>query len=177
MKKHRIKNTLRGMAKHLGIKVKFVHYLDDDTHGKLFPREKRILINARKSRNEHIYTLLHEIGHFWVHFKHPKQKHHPRIFDINWKAEWLANQCSKVRRYYRFIFNIESGKEWEADVWAMCAFIYLARRITCRRELLEFLCRHPEKRKGFLLAAAGTVYSDTKTRIKKACQLFRSAAA
>jgi hypothetical protein len=165
--KHQIKNALRGMSKHLGIKVKFVDYFGDDVHGKLLPREKRILINARKPRNEHIYTLLHEIGHFLIHFKSLPRKHHPRFFDINWKMEWLANLCSKIRRYFRFVFNKASGKEWEADLWAMCAFIYFAKRIGCRDELRVFLDRHPEKSKIFLLAAFGVAYSDTKTTIKK----------
>jgi hypothetical protein len=165
--KRKTKNVLRGLTKHIGIMVKFVDYLDDNTHGKLLPREKRILINARKPRNEHIYTLLHEIGHYLIHFKGLPRKHHPRLFDINWKADWLARLSSKIRRYYRFIFNKETGREWEADVWAMCAFVYIARRFGCRGELFTFLKRHPEKRNIFLLATYSTVYCDTKMRIKR----------
>ena len=155
------------MSKHLGIQVKFVDYLSDDVHGKLLPREKRILINAHKPRTEHIYTVLHEIGHFLIHFKSLPRRRHPRIFDINWKAEWLARLCSTVRRYYRFIFNKESGKEWDADVWAMCAFIYLAKHIGCRNDLFTFLDHHPEKTGTFFLCALVTIYCDAKTRIKK----------
>jgi hypothetical protein len=165
--KLKTKNVLRGMARHIGIVLKFVDYLDDDTHGKLLPREKRILINARKPRNEHIYTVLHEIGHYLIHFKGPPRKYHPRIFDINWTSEWLARLSSQVRRYFRFIFNREAGKEWGADVWAMCAFVYIARHFDCQGELFTFLKRHPEKRSVFLLAIYGTVYSGTKTRLIK----------
>ena len=155
------------MSKHLGLQVKFVDYLADDVHGKLLPREKRILINAHKPRNEHFYTVLHEIAHFLLHFKSLPRKYHPRIFDINWKAEWLAILCSKVRRYYRYTFNKASGKEWEADLWAMCAFVYIARHFKCRGELKTFLKRHPEKTSMFLLAAGSTIYCGTKTRIQK----------
>lgn len=165
--KPKIKNVLRGMAKHIGIVVKFVDYLDDDTHGKLLPRENRILINARKPKTEHIYTLLHEIGHYLMHFKSPPRTHHPRIFDINWTWERLARLWSKFRRYFRFTFNRKAGKEWEADVWAMCAFVYIARHFDCRSKLIEFLDRHPEKTGIFLLAVYGTVYSDAKTRLIK----------
>ena len=167
MKKHRIKNTFREIARHLGLKVKYVDYLKEDEHGKLLPREKRILINAHKSRNEHIYTLLHEVGHYLLHFKSLPRKHHPRIFDIQWKAAWLARFNSHVRRYFRFIFNKQTGKEWEADVWAMCAFIYFAKRLDCRDELLIFLDRHPEKTTIFLLTAFGTAYIATKQRLHK----------
>jgi len=165
--KRKTKNTLRGLAKFLGLKIKFVNYLDDQIQGKLLPREGRILINARKPRNEHFFTVLHEIGHFVVHFKNQPRKHHPSIFDIHWKAEWLERLSSKVRRWYRFVFNKEGGKEWEADVWAMCAFVYIARQLGCRDEVKKFLKRHPEKTGVFLLAVYGTVYCDTKLKIKK----------
>ena len=142
--KHQTKSTLRALAKHLGLKVKFVSYFCDEIHGKLIVREKRILINAHKPRCEHIFTLLHEVGHFLLHFNRPNRTHHPRFFDIPWKSEWLALACSKVRRYFRFIFSRTTGREWEADLWAMCAFLYLARRVGCRSELLKFVERHPE---------------------------------
>lgn len=165
--KHRTKNTLREMAKHLGLKVKFVSYFSDNVHGKLLPREQRILINARKPRCEHIFTMLHEIGHFLIHFQNAPRKHHPRFFEIHWKTEWLACLCSRIRRHLRYFFNKEGGKEWEADLWAMCAFIYFAKRIGCRDDLLTFLDRHPEKSGSFFLAAFGVAYSDAKTLIKK----------
>ena len=155
------------MAKYFGLKVKFVSYFGNDVHGKLFPREKRILINAHKPRCEHIFTLLHEIGHYLIHFKNSPRKHHPRFFDIHWKTEWLACLCSKVRRHFRFNFNKQSGKEWEADLWAFCAFIYLAKQIGCREELLTFVERHPEKTGSFFLAALGVRYSDAKTCLTK----------
>ena len=171
--KHRTKNILRGIAKHLGLKVVFVSYLEDDVHGKLLPREKRILINAHKPRTEHVYTLLHEIGHYLMHFKSLPRKRHPRFFDIYWKAEWLATLCSKLRRYYRFIFNKKSGKEWEADLWAMCALVYLKKFIG-RAYLTAFLNRHPEKMSIYLLAVTGAVYCEIKKRIAAAFKLLRN---
>ena len=165
--KHRTKNTLREMAKHLGLKVCFVSYFDAATHGKLLPRERRILINAHKPREEHYFTLLHEIAHYLLHFKTPQRKRHARIFDFNWKSEWVTKLCSKMRRTLRFCFNKTSGKEWEADLWAMCAFIYLANRPGCRKDLFAFLDRHPEKSGTFFVATLAVAYGDTKTRLKK----------
>ena len=165
--KHRIKNTLRGMSQHLGIKVKFVDYFADDVHGKLLPREKRILINARKSRNEHLFTLLHELGHYLIHFKNSPKKHHPRFLEFNWKNDWLLNLCSKIRRSMRYYFNSTNGKEFEADLWAFGAFIYFVKHLGCRNDLLTFLDRHPEKSRAFLIAALGVTVSDIKTRIRK----------
>ena len=48
--KHRTKNMLRAMAKHLRLKVKHVDYLGEDIQGVLLPNEGRILINAHKPR-------------------------------------------------------------------------------------------------------------------------------
>jgi hypothetical protein len=67
----------------------------------------------------------------------------------------------------RYLFNKTSGKEWQADLWAFCAFIYFARHFGCRKDLLTFLDHHPEKSGSFCLSALGVAYSDTKTGIKK----------
>jgi hypothetical protein len=165
--KHQIKKALRGLAKHFGLKVKYVSYFSDDVHGKLLPRERRILINAHKPRCEHIFTLLHEIGHFLLHFKMQNRKHHPHFLEIPWKTEWLAGLCSKVKRSLRYAFNKESGKEWEADLWAFCAFIYFANQFGCRDDLLAFLDRHPKKRGSFYLAGFGIAYSRIKNCLSK----------
>jgi hypothetical protein len=78
----------------------------------------------------------------------------------------VADRSKLVRRYFRFVFNKTSGKEWVADLWAMCAFVYLANAIGCRAELTAFLDRHPEKTNLFLLASCGAAYCGIKTRIK-----------
>ena len=57
--------------------------------------------------------------------------------------------CSKIRRGIRFFRFQRSGKEWEADFWAACAFVYLARHLGFCDELKAFRNRHPEKAKSF----------------------------
>jgi hypothetical protein len=170
--KYKTKNILRDMAKHLGLKVKFVGYFSKGVHGKLLPREKRILINANEPRYEHIFTLLHEFGHFVVQVQNPYRKHHPRVFDVRWELNWLANLSSKVRRYFRFRFNKASGKEWEANLWAMCAFLLLAKYFGCHDELNKFIKNRPEMNGIVLLATGGVIYSATKKRISTASNLL-----
>ena len=155
------------MAKHLGLKVKFVSYFGDDVHGKLLPRERRILINARQPRTEHIFTLLHETGHFVVHHLHLRPDHCPRFLRKNWKNEFMQDVFSKARRYVRLVFNGHAGREWEADLWAMCAFVALARQLGCRADLLKFLDRHPEKLNTYRLVAAVVAATNAKTRLAK----------
>ena len=163
--KHQVKNTLRAMASHIGLKVKFVDYFDDQTHGRLLVREKRILLNAHKPRIEHFFTILHEIGHYMVHHLTPRRTHHPRFFDVNLINDLIPDLCRFIRRYFRFIFNTREGLEWEADLWAMCAFLILANRIGCRADLVNFLDRHPEKMPTFLLVAGAVAYTNAKTRV------------
>jgi hypothetical protein len=170
--KQRKKNILRGMAKHFGLKIVFVDYLKANVYGKLLPREGRILLNACKPRIEHFYTVLHEIGHFLLHFKNPHRKHYPRLLEINWKNEWLIDLCSKVKRILRRRFARESGKEFEADLMAMCLFIPLAKTFGCRDELNQFLEHHPEKFSVFLLAAYGVIYNGVKIRLQNFFKLF-----
>jgi hypothetical protein len=169
--KHKVKNVLRALSRHLGLKVKFVDYLGDQTHGKLLVRERRILINARKPRSEHVFTVLHEIGHYLLHVLNPHRRQIPRFFDIHWQNDLLAGFFSKIRRVLRFVLNRQSGKEWEADLWALCAFCVLARNFSGKDELKNFLERHPEKLPSFLLVRCAFAYRDVKTLAKRIFQL------
>jgi hypothetical protein len=172
--KLRTKNILRETARHLGLKVKFVNYFSDDVHGKLLNREKRILINANKPRCEHVYTLLHEFGHFVLHCtKRAPQKYYPWFLKHNWKITAIADFVSKVRRTIRFAFSTNRGKEWEADLWAMCAFAYF-KRFVGHSDLTAFLNRHPDKRGIYRLAATVVVYCDIKKRIATAFKFLGS---
>jgi hypothetical protein len=173
--KVRTKNILRDTAKHLGVKIKFVSYLADDVHGKLLPREKRILINANKPRYEHVYTLLHEFAHYLLHFKkRVPRRHCPWYLKFNWKIDAIARIASKLRRFIRFAFNSKAGREWEADLWAMCGLVYL-KRFGGQSDLTAFLNRHTDKKWIYRLAATATVYSETKKRIATAFNLLAAA--
>jgi hypothetical protein len=161
------KNALRIMTKHLGLKVKFVDYFPDNVHGKLLPREKRILINAHKPRYEHVFTVLHEIGHFMVHFKNSYQRRLPWYLNRHWQFDFVAEIVSKTRRLFRFLFARGKTKEWEADLWAFIAFFLVAKCVGSTSELRDFIEHHPEKFWTFLLAALAVTYGGIKTRIQK----------
>jgi hypothetical protein len=169
------KKVLREMLRQLGIKAKFVHYLADNVHGKLLPREKRILINANKPRDEHVFTLLHETAHYLLHFKRRANRRLcPWYLKLNWKIEAIAVFFSKWRRAVRFAFNTQKGKEWEADIWAMCGLVYL-KKFAGFSDLPAFLARHPEKRRMYWHATAALIYTVVKMRFADAAQLFRKA--
>ncbi|HEY3855598.1 MAG TPA: ImmA/IrrE family metallo-endopeptidase [Verrucomicrobiae bacterium] len=171
------KNILRETAKQLCLKVRFVDYLLENVYGKLLPRERRILINANKPRYEHVYTLLHEFGHYLLHFKQIKPRRlSPWYLNINWKIEAVADIAAKVRRGVRLAFHSEKGKEWEADLWAMCGFVYL-KKFGASTDLAAFLKRHPEKRWIYRLVATTGVYTEIKKPIsagfKLVCKTWR----
>ena len=171
--KHRVKNSLREMARHVGLTVKFVSYFDDQTHGKLIARERRILINANKPRTEHIYTLLHELGHYWLHVLNRAERRTPWYLEIHWQNKFLSKMTRTVRRYLRFIFNKQDGLEWEADLWALCAFYYLAKHIGCKKDFTAFLRNHPEKRHMYWLISVVATWHNVKACYKFARQKMR----
>jgi len=169
---HKTKIIRRALAQLFHLKLVFVDYLPDHVYGKLLVRERRILINAHKPRHEHTFTVLHELGHYTQHVVRPRRKFHPKIFDVHWQLQWLTNICGRVRRAFRFVMNKSSGKEWQADAWAMCAFFYLSIHIGSNEELLTFIDHHPEKWKTVLLAAYSVSYCGIKTRIKNLAKSF-----
>ena len=166
--KYRVKNTLRAMAAHFGLQVKFVDYFDGQTYGKLIVRERRILLNARKSRTEHIFTILHEIGHFAVHHQNQSRDYCPKYLRKDWKLASINEVCSHIRRYLRYVFSSTGGKEWEADLWALCALKYLAKHLGFKKEVQDFLRLHPEKRRLYLLVSIASVWTGAKLRIARA---------
>ncbi len=173
--KFKTKNILRETAKQLCLKVRFVDHLPENVYGKLLPRERRILINANKPRCEHVFTLLHEFAHYLLHFKRIKpRRHSPWYLNINWKVDAIADFAAKVRRGVRLVFHSEKGKEWEADVWAMCGFVYL-KKFGAGNDLTAFLKRHPEKKWIYRLAASSTAYTDLKKPIATAFKLLAKA--
>lgn len=172
--KRTTKNVLRAMASHLGLKVVFVHYFNSDVHGKLLVNERRILINAHKPRYEHVFTMLHEIAHFVLHIqKRAQYRFHRWLLRRNWKNDYLANFASKVRRYIRYVFNRQLGKEWEADLWAMIAFILLAKMVGSQNDLLTFVNSHPEKTGLFITASLACVYARIKRIAAKPIHFFQ----
>jgi hypothetical protein len=117
--------------------------------------------------------VLHEIGHYLLHVVNPNRKRHPRIFEIDWNIWSIAKLFSHIRRHIRYAFNQEADKEWEADLWAMCAIIYFSgnKRVGCLDELVTFLEHNPDKWQFFLLRCVGMGYQRIKTGWQKLTKL------
>jgi IrrE N-terminal-like domain len=163
--KYTTKQALRVMTKQLRLKVKFVDYFPDDTHGRLIPREKRILVNARKPHYEHVFTILHEIAHYVLHVLKKNLLLMPWYLKRRWESASLAKMIRLLRRYVRFRFSTERSKEKQADLWAFMAFILVAKCAGTSSELRAFVDRHPEKFWIFYSAALAVAYGGIKTRI------------
>lgn len=141
-----------------------MHYFDDQTHGKLLVLEKRILINVHKPRVERFYTILHELGHYIIHHLNPPRDYSPGYMRHKWQRDSINKFFKKVRRYLHFIFQCSAGKEWEADLWALCAFWLLAKQSGDKMDLRIFLSNHPEKLQLFALVRIVSGYQSVKKR-------------
>jgi len=149
------------LARQLGLKVRLVRYLPQTILGKILPREKRILVNARTPVCEQVFTILHECGHYLLHVqRRVARAYQARLFDRMEAVGWLEGLAFKFRRVVRFSFK----KEKEADMWAMCAFVAIAPK-DGRALMTAFLENHPEKFRLFLLATASTFYCNWKKRL------------
>lgn len=90
----------------------------------------------------------------------------------NFNIPLLDKIVSRTRRHLRFMFNQENGREWEADLWAMCAFILVAKTCGCQQELKSFANHHPEKLSLMVLAAFGVAYDGIKGRFQRFSRLI-----
>jgi hypothetical protein len=100
-----------------------------------------------------------------LHFKKCSPNRYNRWYlNHRWKIDPIAKFASIARRTLRRFFNSERGKEWEADLWAMCALVYF-RKFVNPLDLTRFLERHPRKMSILLLAAYSALYCGTKERI------------
>ncbi len=165
--KYTTKQVLRVMTDQLKLKVKFVDYFADDTHGRLIPREKRILINARKPRYEHVFTILHEIAHYVLHVLNANRLPMPWYLKRRCKSASIAKIVAFSRRYVRFKFSTERSKEKQADFWAFMAFFFVVNCAGTSGELRAFVDHHPEKLSIFCLAALTVACGGIKTRAQR----------
>jgi len=113
------------------------------------------IIDLNQPQHEVIFTFLREISHFTPQFKNPRPLRMPWFINRPFENEILGEAAYKTRRALRQ----KLGKEWQADLWALCAYC----QIGCPDDLKLFLKQHPEKRPIYLLALAG----HAKTRIGK----------
>jgi hypothetical protein len=142
----RTAKILRGLAEHIRVKIKYIGGMPDGFFGFADPRSRIIAINANKPHDEHVFTILHELAHFLLHFDQPYRLLAPRWVDRPYKSTFMVENTYKLKRMLRRRF----GREWQADLWALMAFPMVG----TPDELGTFFSRHPRKMPLFFLGAA-----------------------
>lgn len=138
-----IQRRLCDLARAAGTELKFIEGLPIHIYGCQHTEAPIAVINSDLPQCEQIFTILHEIGHFVLHCKTSRSLPMPLFVNRPYKNEIMAEIAYKTRRTIRRKFD----KEWQADLWAFCAFF----EIGCRNDFQEFLRRHPDKTKFLLL--------------------------
>jgi hypothetical protein len=95
------------------------------------------LINSDQPQSELIFTILHEIGHNYLHCKRQYRLPIPWFLNRPYENDFLGESAYKLRRALRRF----CGQEWQADIWALFAYSLIG----CPDDLKDFLNRHPKK--------------------------------
>jgi hypothetical protein len=112
-------------------------------------------IHLDHPQHEAIFSVLHEIGQFYIRFRNPRPLPMPWFVNRSYENEILGEAAYKVKRGIRQ----KCSEKWQADLWAMCAYC----QIGCPDDLNTFLKQHPEKASLFYIAVTAQV----KTRIRQ----------
>lgn len=168
--KVRTKKYLRQLARGFGCQIKYVDYLPDDTHGKLIPCEGRIIINTRKPQCEHVFTILHEIGHMVIDVKGTLGTRQHWLMTRQTRIDQVDELLRKIRRRIYLLHLKQKGRERDVDIWAMLAFCFLVNHGMARAEFLEFLERNPDKISLMIQAQTALMFNNLKVAC---CRMFR----
>ncbi len=93
-------------------------------------------------------------------------------FNRPWSIEAVRKFAQRLKRTLRYQIYKRGGDEWEADLWAFCAFVYLNKYVGCE-DLNTFLKHHPERRWAYRLVAVSAKYSDIKKRVATVCKSLK----
>ena len=154
---------LRSLAEHIRVKIKYIGGMPDGFFGFADPRSRTIVINANKPHDEHVFTILHELAHFVLHFDQPYRLFAPRWVERSYKSTFMVENTYKLKRTLRRRF----GREWQADLWALSAFPIVG----TRNDLEAFFDRHPDKIAPFFLAVVFQVKARIGKFIRKSIHL------
>ena len=150
------KRRLRESVSYFGLQVKYVGGLSDKVFGFLQPgpNPRFIIINERKSRVDHSFTIAHELAHYVMHFNRPARSLKSPYLDHPWKSRLMIEASQMTRNWYAPIFD----PEWEANLWA---FILLW-RIGAGDDLFALTKTYPDKRRMLWYSWAAAVYTNVK---------------
>ena len=156
------KLIVRAVAHHLRLRIKYVSTLSPKVAGFLDPSRasRTIVVNANKSKSDHVFTILHEIAHYILHYERSHRTRLPWYITRQWKSEPMIRFSKLLRRVVSRRFDNES----QADLWAFCALL----QIGAADDALAISAQYPEKNSAFWLSVAASIYAGIKSRLKRA---------
>jgi hypothetical protein len=155
------KQFVRAIARHLGLRIKYANMIPK-VAGFLDPSmaSRTIVINANKSKSDHVFTILHEIAHYILHYERSHRMRLPWYLTHQWKSNPMIRLSRTTKRAVSRKFNYE----WQADMWAICALLHIG----ATDDIQVILTQYPEKTGLACLCVAGTIYAGVKSRLKRA---------
>jgi len=155
------KQFVRAMAHRLRLRIKYAN-MTPKVAGFLDPSRasRTIVINANKSKSDHVFTILHEIAHYILHYERSHSMRLPWYLSHQWKSNPMIRLSRTTKRAVSRKFN----DEWQADMWATCALL----QIGAADDLQAILKQYPEKIGLVWLCLVGSLYAGVKCRLKRA---------
>jgi hypothetical protein len=113
------KQIVRGLADYNDLRIKYVSDLPPTVPGFLDPSKasRTIVVNANRSKSDHVFTILHEIAH---HVPHVERSHRARL---PWylTRQWKRQSPMVFSRTIKRAFFRRFDQERQADFGAFCA--------------------------------------------------------
>jgi hypothetical protein len=159
---------LIALAGHFDLEIKYVNDLPDNVPGILQagPDLGYIIVNARKSRSDHAFTIVHELAHYVMHLDRPPLCLVPRYLDRPWESKVMIQYTQETKDFIHRKF----GPEWQADLWA---FILLW-QIKAFDDLIALPRIYPRFKWMLWYSLAAVIYGGFKKRVKHLIQTFSS---
>lgn len=134
-----LQTFLSGMAKCAGLTIEFPDGAPIRISGYQDGDSPFFLISADQPDSELFFTILQKIGLVPVQSDNFWPDHFPWFLNRAYENEFAGEITYKTRRTVRIKLN----REQRADLWALCVYAQIPRAA----QFVQFLKRHPEKRK------------------------------
>jgi hypothetical protein len=150
----------RALVDHCRLRIKYVNDLPPNVSGFLDPSKasRTIVLNANKSKCDHVFTIFHEIAHYVLHFQRSHQMRLPWWLTRKWKSKPMI----RFKKTTKLIAFRKFNEERQADLWAFCMLF----QIGATDDILGIVDQYPEKTTIFWLSVVGSIYSGVKSRLK-----------
>jgi hypothetical protein len=131
--------TIFDLADYFGLRIEFRDDLPANNAGFLQSADEPqyIAVNRSQPYCEEVFTIAHELCHYFSDHKRPHRKFRSRLLNGKYKSRGLKIYVASVRRWTNKILP----RELEADMFAMSWLVQHEGGTV----LKEFIDRHPEK--------------------------------